>query len=235
MFFKAFFYSNLLLLLVGCASVYIKPDDPRFAPIIPDIDPTPKPRGGSLFVANNTLELYEDNRSHKVGDIILVALNEKTDATKAAQTHFDKEDQVTIPNPTILGTGASFNLPTISRLAQNKGLNLAANTNTVNKFKGEADSSQNNSLAGKITVTVSQVLPNKNLLIRGEKWINLNQGSEYIRLTGIIRPDDIQPDNTISSTRIADARITYSGTGTLDETNALGWLARFFNSPINPF
>jgi flagellar L-ring protein precursor FlgH len=102
-------------------------------------------------------------------------------------------------------------------------------------FEGEADASQSNSLSGAITVTIADVLPNGNLVVRGEKWLTLNQGEEFIQVSGIVRPQDVTTANTVLSTQIADARITYSGKGTLADSNRMGWLARFFNSPVWPF
>jgi len=97
-------------------------------------------------------------------------------------------------------------------------------------FDGKASSDQSNSLSGSISVTVSEVLPNGILRIQGEKWLRLNQGDEYIRLTGLVRPQDIGTDNTIPSSKVADARIAYGGTGDFDDVNRQGWLSRFFNS-----
>jgi flagellar L-ring protein precursor FlgH len=90
-------------------------------------------------------------------------------------------------------------------------------------------------LSGNITVTVIEVLPNRNLYVRGEKRIGINQGNEYIRLSGIVRPEDITPQNTIESTRIADPTIVYVGEGMVADANTMGWLARFFNSVLFPF
>ncbi len=102
-------------------------------------------------------------------------------------------------------------------------------------FDGASDSSQSNRLDGSITVTVAERLPNGNLLVRGEKRITINQGEEFIRVQGIVRPVDIGPANSVASTKVADARITYSGRGTLADSNRPGWLSRFFNSPWFPF
>ena len=84
-------------------------------------------------------------------------------------------------------------------------------------------------------MSVVDVLSNGNLVVQGEKWININQGEEYIRLRGIVRTSDSNADNTIASTRVANAQIQYSGSGVLNETNSMGWLARFFNGPWMPF
>jgi flagellar L-ring protein precursor FlgH len=113
--------------------------------------------------------------------------------------------------------------------------NLNMGLDSTSSFGGEASSTQNNSLLGSIAVQVSQVLPNGNLMIQGEKWIQINQGDEYIRLRGIIRPEDLSAANSIPSTLVADARISYGGTGPLEESNTPGWLTRFFMSPMMPF
>ncbi|MGL5585984.1 MAG: flagellar basal body L-ring protein FlgH, partial [Plesiomonas sp.] len=101
-------------------------------------------------------------------------------------------------------------------------------------FKGNSTSSQQNSLSGSITVLVYEVMPNGILRVRGEKWLRLNQGDEYIRLNGLVRVDDIDGSNRVPSQRLADARITYSGRGALSDSNSAGWLTRFFNSPFFP-
>jgi len=98
------------------------------------------------------------------------------------------------------------------------------------EFDGAANSDQSNQLQGNITVTVTDVLPNGLLEVRGEKWLQLNRDKEFIRISGLVRKEDIAPDNTIASTRVADVRIAYSGTGTLADTNSPGILSRFFVS-----
>ena len=102
-------------------------------------------------------------------------------------------------------------------------------------FDGEGASTQSNRLEGDISVTVAQRLSNGNLLVRGQKWISINQGQEYVRVQGIVRPIDIEPDNTISSLKVADAMIAYGGKGPLASANSPGLLARFFNPPFLPF
>jgi flagellar L-ring protein FlgH len=94
---------------------------------------------------------------------------------------------------------------------------------------------QSNSLAGSLTVTVVDVQANGNLVVQGDKALHLNQGDEYVHVAGVVRPADIATDNTVTSDKIADAHISYSGKGVVDSTNRVGWLARFFNSPFAPF
>ena len=112
---------------------------------------------------------------------------------------------------------------------------LSSALSGTQSFDGEGDSSQSNSLNGDITVTVVERFANGNLRIRGEKWVTINQGREFIRVSGIVRPYDIAPDNSIDSTRVADARIAYSGRGALAAANRMGFLSRFLNSVMHPF
>lgn len=107
--------------------------------------------------------------------------------------------------------------------------NLSYAASHDNKTSGSTSADQSNSISGSISVEVVDVLANGNLMIRGEKWLTLNTGDEYIRLSGTIRPDDISQENTVASTRISNARIQYSGTGDRQDTQDQGWLARFFN------
>jgi len=218
-------HCNILLLSIlifsGCAQVLPpKPNDPYYAPIIPGAVETKvvaQPTG-AIFSIQNASYLYSDRKASRIGDLITILLNESTDASKNADTEIKKKDANTL-DPTISDRVPSWKLNPIS-------FDIDSNK----QFKAETDSAQANSLNGTITVTVAQVLPNGNLFIKGEKWLTLNQGNEFIRIAGIIRPEDITTDNTISSTRVANARITYSGTGPLEDSNKMGWLSRFFNS-----
>jgi flagellar L-ring protein precursor FlgH len=103
-----------------------------------------------------------------------------------------------------------------------------------NTFDGEGSSSQGNSLVGSLTVTVVQVQANGNLLVQGEKSLRLNQGDEFIRISGMVRPADVSTNNTVTSDKIADAHISYSGKGVINSSNSMGWLSRFFNSVFAP-
>ncbi|WP_208533117.1 flagellar basal body L-ring protein FlgH, partial [Pseudomonas aeruginosa] len=114
-------------------------------------------------------------------------------------------------------------------------LSLSAEYGGSRDAKGDSQAGQSNSLTGSITVTVAEVLPNGILSVRGEKWMTLNTGNELVRIAGLVRADDIATDNTVSSTRVADARITYSGTGAFADASQPGWLDRFFLSPLWPF
>jgi flagellar L-ring protein precursor FlgH len=112
---------------------------------------------------------------------------------------------------------------------------LSAALDHDSSFDGKGDSAQSNKLAGDITVTVAKRLANGNLLVRGQKWIAINQGKEYVRLQGIVRPIDIESDNSIASNKVADATISYGGQGALADANTKSWLSRFFDHPLMPF
>lgn len=223
MYYKSAFLLCFSLLTSACAvrSEFVppSPDDAAFAPPVLDYS-LPETRHGSLFRANQSFSLFTDMRAYQVGDILMVYLDEETSSKKGANTKFDKNSNADISAP-LFGSGPLDN--------------YSASIAGERDFNGSASSSQGNKLSGAITVTVYEVLPNGVLRIRGEKWITLNQGDEYIRLTGNVRVEDVDSNNAIASQRIADARITYAGKGALADSNASGWLMQLFTSPWIPF
>jgi flagellar L-ring protein FlgH len=215
-----------LLALSACSSSQNKPiaDDPFYAPVYPEAPPTKVEPTGSIFMDSQASSLYSDIRAHKVGDIITVVLVESTQAKKSANNQIKKGSDVTL-NPI---TAAGGNV-TIGGNSLDLGYSDSMNT------KRQSGADQSNSLDGSISANVMQVLSNGNLVIRGEKWISINNGDEFIRITGIVRSQDIRPDNTIDSPRVANARIQYSGTGTFADAQQVGWLGQFFLSALWPF
>lgn len=228
---KKVIYSIALLtagILAGCETLNPpRPGGtPDFAPTYPT-GPNPKEPEyvkGSIFNANNALPLFETPRARHVGDLVTVRLVEKTDGQKTANTRSRKNDEINIENRAFAGRPISLG----------NGYSLDFDLQAERKFSGESQSIQNNKLSGSISVTVAKVLANGNMLVQGEKWIRINQGKEYVRLSGIIRPQDIRPDNSITSDRLANARIYYGGTGQIANTNAQGWISRILWGPIFP-
>ena len=209
--------------LTGC--VVPRMDDPMYAPPPPALPVYAPAEDGTIYSAGTDLRLFEDLKAGRVGDILTVKLVERTNASKNSQTSTQKSTAATLANPTVFG-----------RPITKDGVPLfEGSLDGESSFDGEGSSSQSNSLIGDITVTVTERLPNGNLVIRGEKWLHLNQGQEFIRLTGIIRPYDIEADNSLASTRIADARISYSSRGVLAAANKMGLISRFFNSVLHPY
>jgi len=208
-----------LLMLSGCAGMLHK-DKPVA------IDAIPQPRmpavavNGSIYSAGTEITLFEDVRARRVGDILTVMLVEQNSGSKSTDTKVNQTSAMSL-SPPILGVTARNDI----------GLDVS----TANKFAGDSGSSQSNSLSGSVTVTVTAVLPGGNLRVQGEKWMEINQGKEYIRLDGIIRPSDVRPNNTILSTQVADAHISYSGNGSTGNAGVMGWISKLLFSPFRPF
>ena len=188
-------------------------------------EPAPKPSNGAIYQTGREVALFENPIAHHVGDIVTIVLNESTQAQKSSSTNTNKATSVALPGMTLLGKALTVHGVPITT-------NSIADTT---KFAGEGDSAQSNSLQGFVTVTVQKVLPNGNLYVKGQKWIGINQGQEYVIMSGVIRPIDLASDNSIASSQVANAKISYGGKGALADANAQGWLSRFFNSPWSPF
>ena len=215
-------------LLGACAAVpqpLVRGADPHFVPVLPAQPLPPEQNNGAIFQVSQGGGLFDDDKARRVGDILTVRLVERTQARKSANTSTSKDSNVQMPGPTLFGRGVtSGGTPILNNSIQSS-----------RDFDGQGASAQSNQLDGLITVTVAEVLPNGNLMIQGEKWIRLNQGEEFIRVRGMVRPVDIRSDNTVLSTQIANAQVAYGGSGTLADSNRPGWMTRFFNSPVWPF
>jgi flagellar L-ring protein precursor FlgH len=206
----------LMLTLTACASG--GSTELGSEPIMPPVAyVTPEP--GAIYASGQSVSLFEDNKARNVGDVLTVLLVESTQARKSAATSTSKNQDVSIGDISAFG----------------KTLDSGVSLGGDRTFSGKGDTSQSNSLSGSVTVTVVQRYPNGNLLVRGEKLLVLNQGSEVVKLEGLVRAADISTANTVSSDRVANARVTYAGRGALADSNAQGWLARFFSSPWTPF
>ena len=213
------------LLAVGCIGVHPKRSEPSYQPAYPLLPPPPAPAAGALYQTGFGINLYDDRRAMRAGDIVTIVLQEKTRSSKTAATNISKGSVSEMPEPTVLGSVIS-------------GSGTAGLFNSIensNKFNGAADSDQSNSLSGTISAVVTAVFPNGLLQVQGEKWLQLNRGEEYVRVSGLVRQEDIDGSNAVSSLRLADARLAYSGTGELADSNTAGWLTRFFLSPFMPF
>ncbi|MCV6208007.1 flagellar basal body L-ring protein FlgH [Pseudomonas aeruginosa] len=216
--------------LGGCVNPPPKPNDPYYAPVLPRTPLPAAQNNGAIYQAGFEQNLYDDRKAFRVGDIITITLNEKTQATKKANSDIQKDSKTKMGLTSLFGSGMTTNNP-----IGGGDLSLSAEYGGSRDAKGDSQAGQSNSLTGSITVTVAEVLPNGILSVRGEKWMTLNTGNELVRIAGLVRADDIATDNTVSSTRVADARITYSGTGAFADASQPGWLDRFFLSPLWPF
>ncbi len=195
-----------------------KPNDAEFRPTLPVAAPV-HPANGAIFSAAGYSPLYSGTRAHAVGDALTVVLVESTTAAKTVGSKSQKAGGVSLTPPK---TGPLAIDP--NSLSASSGSN----------FNGQGNASQTSTLSATLSVTIAEVRSNGTALVRGEKRMLLSQGDEWIQVSGIVRLDDIDQDNTIPSTKLADARIEYSGKGALQRASKQGWLGRFFNI-ISPF
>ena len=220
---KFSFVGIIVLMMVACTPIPTK--DPDFAPVQPASLIPPVQNSGSIYQAGYDMRLFEDNKARRVGDVLSIIFNEATQANKAADLSQEKQNSMSFTAPSLYGMA----IQTMT------GKDLQTTVSSDNKFTGTGKADQSNSLTGNISVTVIELLPNGDLKVRGEKRVTLNQGDEYVRLSGIVRPIDIDPSNTVSSDKVADATIMYTGNGSMADASKMGWLSRILNSAWIPF
>lgn len=210
-----------LLIVAGCAQV------PRASVVgeqeqINIVDRPPPIANGSIYQARRGYQpLFEDRRPRTIGDILTIVLDEEVSASKNSQSNANR-------------TGSSSlelaQLPDILDVLAEYGFDVSG----ASDFAGGGGSQANNSFTGTITVSVLEVMNNGNMRVRGEKQIAINQGTEFIRFSGVVNPRTITAQNTVPSTQVADARIEYVGDGYINEAQHMGWLQRFFLN-VSPF
>lgn len=213
--------ARLLLLAIagavlsGCAST---PPTAVQQPM--SVRPVPPPEivaaPGSIFQAQTGRGLFDDRRARHVGDTLTINIVERNTASATSSSSADRSASAGA------SVGAITGLPGKSLV----GLGLDASSN--NTFEGSGESAANNVFTGTITVTVVDVLTNGNLIVSGEKQVAINQGNEFIRFSGVVNPATVTTANTVNSSQVADARIEYKGSGYINESQQMGWLARFF-------
>ncbi|MFT2091704.1 flagellar basal body L-ring protein FlgH [Paraglaciecola sp. 2405UD69-4] len=195
----------------------VKPDEPRFRPVRTEQVESIHIPNGSLFHAENASSLYKLHKNYRVGDMILVQLSESTTSKKSLDYSSDKS--------------SNFDLGPLSVNAGPININegdVAIEHSQDSDFDSSSESKQSNSLNGDITVYVMEILPNRNLIVGGEKWITLNSGEEYVRFSGEVRTTDIDASNTIISSKVGNARIEYSGKGKLHKNQEDSVLDKLF-------
>ena len=212
--------AGLILFWGGCAM-------PAPAPIIHQpmsARPAPIPEqatGASLYSAATFRPLFEDPRARHVGDVLTITIAESNSASKKSSEDSSRKSSLAAGVPTIAG------LPF-------KGLQgLGVSATSAYTFAGAGDAAMTNAFSGSITVTVVEELPNGNLLVSGEKQLAINHGNEFVRFSGVVSPRYIV-NNTVTSSRVADAKLEFKQDGVLNSAQTEGWLAKFFLS-ILPF
>ena len=208
------FLSVVVALLAGCATTS-EPlvHSPGFSPVYPAQVQQPRLATGAIFDANQADTWFGRNRNFQIGDVVTVLLNESLQANREQNTDVErKASNDVIPESVSTWLGNQRGIPS--------GINL----NSANvKSEGTGSSDQAASLVGSVAVTVIDVLPNGNLVLRGEKQLQMTEGTEVIQVSGIVRPADIAPNFTVQSRRLANAQISYRGTGDLANAAKPGW------------
>ncbi|WP_028917086.1 flagellar basal body L-ring protein FlgH [Pseudoxanthomonas sp. J35] len=213
------------LSLGGCVAAGDVRPYPPMAPVAPLAATATPATPGAIYPGGQGLSLYADRVARDVGDLLTIQLVESTTAQTSASTQVAKNGQIEVSAPALFGGPVTYHGRDI----------LSASAAAEREFDGQGRSQQSNRLQGSVTVTVVQRLPNGNLVVQGEKNLRLNQGDELVQIQGIVRPADIGHDNTVPSSKVGQARIVYGGRGALAQSNAMGWLGRFFNSRLAPY
>ena len=210
---KSLFALSALAWLAGCTVLPPQPlsHSPDFAPVIPVAQDRQQAPTGAIFHSRINDNFFGRGRKYQVGDVVTVLLNESTQANRTANTEVNRKGV-----NDVLPLGLAGKLRNIGI----GGVDVR-NANIAATGKGTAD--QQASLEGSVAVTVVEVLVNGNLVLRGEKQLALTEGTEVIQVAGVVRPDDIAPNNTVQSRRLANAQITYRGTGDLAAASKAGW------------
>lgn len=192
-----------------------------FEPSLPvPVAPAPATSGSIFNVNAGYASLVEGHRAKQVGDMLTIMLVEQTTTSKTVSTKQDR------------GGGASITPPSEGFLAFASPDALKASSQS--SFKGQGNTTQTNSLVGEVGVTIVEVRPNGTALVRGEKRMLLSQGNEWVQFSGIVRLSDVDAQNRIRSNQVADARIEYTGNGSIQRAGREGWLSRIFNI-VSPF
>ena len=199
------------LVLSGCAAQQVAGPSPEYAPVIPEPKVASSIPTGSIFSSANADSWFGEKKTYQVGDVITVLLSESVNGSASATNEASRETSTDV-----------LTAAQLARIGSPGGLLLDSENgtpiDTAISSSGSGATGQSASLTGTMTAQVVDVYPNGNLMIRGEKIVNFSTGSEVIQVKGIIRPQDVQPDNTVQSKRIASAQISYKGTG--QNTNA---------------
>jgi len=181
------------------------------------------PTEASLFRESSYDGFFQDLRAHKVGDLVTINIVETSKATKKADTKTARTSSINAGIDSLLGYESKMKSWGVPKAFDNTAMFKAS---MGNKFDGSGSTSRDESMTASITARVVQVLPNGNLVVEGTRKIRVNNETQNITLSGIIRPSDISPDNTVLSSYIADARIDYTGSGPVSDKQRPGWLAR---------
>ncbi|MBF0272177.1 MAG: flagellar basal body L-ring protein FlgH [Magnetococcales bacterium] len=199
------------------------------------VQPTPPesltPKKGSIWQTTDRNTLFLDNKARNIGDLIAVIISESSSAVSDANTKLEHTGSKTVGLTGTSGSAGSNNIGKLLNSTLGTG-GVAATLGGTNDstLSGKGKTDRKSELKAKISCVVTQVLPNGNLRIEGRRDITVNHENQFIILSGVVRPEDISADNSVTSDQIADARIDYSGDGDIDDQQRPGWFDRFFST-----
>jgi flagellar L-ring protein precursor FlgH len=211
-------FAAFVQLSSGCATV---PDTITRQPPSPQQiaqATAPAPANGAIFRNSAYRPMFEDRRARMPGDVITIAISERTSAGKSAANSTSKSGSVEASVPTLFGIPSA----TLAK--------ASVSASSENSFEDKGSASSSNTFSGTITTTVIDVQPNGNLVVSGEKQIALDKGVEYVRFSGVVNPDTIAAGNIVASTQVADARVEYRTNTRIDKAEMMSQLSRFFLS-----
>jgi flagellar L-ring protein FlgH len=217
--------SALTLGLAGCANPNLPmAHSPEFAPVLPVPVEKPRMATGAIYNGRQSDNWFGRVRTYTVGDIITVLLNESTQAGRQQSNNVKRESSNDAMPAGLISRVQNLALPTKILGTKLDGAMNGANLNGATiESSGTGLADQKASLSGAVSVSVVEVLANGNLMVRGEKQMALTEGAEIIQVSGIIRPEDISPNNTVQSRRLANAQFAYRGTGDMANATKTGW------------
>jgi flagellar L-ring protein precursor FlgH len=222
----------LLCVVSGCAS-HPKPAPTVFDGELPELELPNSPRPvspGSLYTENGGADLVGDFRARHVGDVLVVRVSESALGASSADNKLEKSESTAVKAPVMFG----WENKVAGNLGPDFDPSLALQTSTERQFEGEGETSRSQQLTANIAVRVLAVGTGGRMLIAGTKEVDLNHEHQKLTLAGIVRPEDVGPNNTISSNAVADLRISYGGTGDLADVTRQGWFHRLM-AKIWPF
>ncbi len=220
------------LLVTACGPKHIAPFTPRHRKYKPgeyaQADPKKQASPGSLF-SDGVGGFLEDTRAVRVGDVVVIRLSEDADASGQSSTKLKRDNKMKFGIEAILGL-----VPAIKNAHPDIDPAQLLSFFTNSEFAGQGDTKRRGQLRGNIAVRVAKEMPNGDLYVEGTKVMLLNNEEYHLYISGLVRPSDIGPDNTVVSARIADAQIEFTGRGDIADQQRKGWLSRTLDE-VMPF
>jgi flagellar L-ring protein precursor FlgH len=223
-------FGVLLVALTGCGTLSSAKYQPEVPIASPPLPPTPPPQAGSLWSGRQANGLIADARPTNVGDLVTISITESNKASELANTNVSRDSGVKVGINSLFG----ISLPMKAFSDKTANVDTALEGTVGNVTNGQGKTERQSSFTSFLTARVIQVLPNQNLMIQGRRQMRINNETEVVMLTGIVRPQDIDRDNIVPSTKVAEARVTISGVGVVSDKQRVGWFQRIFDH-VYPF